>query len=219
MLTRHDDLTLGYVVNVPSGKPADAELPLVLVMHGRGADANDLADIAPYLDGGYRFVFPNAPRPFEIQPGMTYGFSWFDGWPPVGNSFAESRELVLRFLDEALERYATPKGKVIISGFSQGGLMALDVGYRTQQPIAGIVCMSGAINENDLPDLDAHRNLPVLIVHGTADDMIPVRAARRTRAVLEEHGIEPEYHEYEMAHQVTDESLADIRAFMAARLL
>lgn len=219
MLTRHDDLTLRYVLNVPSGKPPDAELPLVLVMHGRGADSNDLADIAPSLDGGYRFVFPNAPRPFEIQPGMTYGFSWFDGWPPVGNSFAESREHMLTFLDEVLKRYPTPAGKVIVSGFSQGGLMAFDVGYRTRQPIAGIVCMSGALNENDLPDLDAHRDIPVLIVHGTADDMIPLRAARRSRAVLEEHGIEPEYHEYAMGHHVTDESLAEIRRFMAARLL
>jgi phospholipase/carboxylesterase len=219
MLTRHDDLTLRYVLNVPGGKPAGAELPLVLVMHGRGADANDLADIAPLLDGGYRFVFPNAPRAFELQAGMTYGFSWFDGWPPVGDSFAESRELVLRFLDEVLERYPTPNGKVIISGFSQGGLMAFDIGYRTKQPVAGIVCMSGALNENDLPDLDSRREIPVLIVHGTADDMIPVRAARRTRAVLEEHGIEPEYHEYAMGHHVTDESLSEIRKFMAARLL
>lgn len=219
MLTRHDDLSLRYVLNVPSSKPADAEMPLVLVMHGRGADSNDLADIAPYLDGGYRFVFPNAPKPFEVYAGMAYGFTWFDGWPPQGDSFVQSRKLVLRFLDKVLDRYPTPAGKVIISGFSQGGMMSLDVGYRTRQPIAGIVCMSGALNENDQPDLDAHRGVPVLIVHGTADDMIPVNAARRTRAVLEEHGIEPEYHEFPMGHNVTDESLSVVRNFMAARLL
>src|SRR5713101_348958 len=55
-LARHDDLALHYVLSVPSGKPDHAEMPLVIVMHGRGADANDLADLAPMIDGGYRFV-------------------------------------------------------------------------------------------------------------------------------------------------------------------
>lgn len=216
MLTRHDDLPLRYVKNVPGGAADDAELPLVIVMHGRGADANDLADLAPMIDGGYRFLFPNAPKPFEIYPGTSFGFTWFDGWPPQGDSFAESRALVLAFIDAALARYPTPPGKLIISGFSQGGMMSLDTGFRTPHEVAGVVCMSGALNEGDIPPF---KPLPVLIVHGTADDMIPVKAARRTRLVLEEHGIEPEYHEFPMAHQVTEESMDVVAQFMAARLL
>src|SRR5438309_9740622 len=95
ILTRHGDLSLRYVLNVPSGQPDDAELPLVIVMHGRGADANDLADITPYLDRGYRFLFPNAPKPFEMYAGTSFGFTWFDGWPAEPESFRESRQLVL----------------------------------------------------------------------------------------------------------------------------
>ena len=208
---------LKYVKNVPRGAADDAELPLVIVMHGRGADANDLADIAPYLDGGYRFLFPNAPKPFEMYAGMSFGFTWFDGWPAEPESFRESRQLVLEFLDKALEQYPTPPGKVIICGFSQGGMMALDTGFRTEKPIAGIVCMSGALNENDLPPFK--KDIPVLVVHGTEDEMIAVNYARRTRAVLEEHGIDTEYHEFPMGHHVTDESLSVVRHFMAARLL
>src|SRR6476660_7334940 len=135
MLTRHDDLSLRYVLNVPGGAPDDAELPLVIVMHGRGADANDLADIAPLIDNGYRFLFPNAPRPFEAYPGMTFGFTWFDGWPAEETSFRKSRALILEFIDEALGKYPTPSGKVIVCGFSQGGMMALDAGFRTERPI------------------------------------------------------------------------------------
>ncbi len=207
---------LEYVKKVPSGKGDDASLPLVIVMHGIGADANDLADIAPYLDNGYRFLFPNAPKPFEVYGGTSFGFSWFDGWPPDPQSFRESRQLVLDFLDQALEQYPTPPGKVIISGFSQGAMMALDAGFRTEQAIAGIVCMSGALNEEEpLP----YKSVPVLVVHGTADDRIPVINARRMRAVLEEHGIDTEYHEFLMGHHVTDESLSVVRHFMAARLL
>jgi len=206
------DLPLKYLLRVPSGRKDDAELPLVIVMHGRGADANDLADIAPMLDrGGYRFLFPNAPKPFEPYSGMTFGYTWFDGWPPAPGTIEESRQLILRFIDEALARYPTPSGKLILAGFSQGALMSLDAGFRTQQPVAGIVSMSGALYEADLPAL---KRIPVMIVHGTDDEVIPVLAARRTRRVLEDAGLEPEYHELPMGHWVTPESMAVVGGFL-----
>ena len=191
-------------------------MPLVVVMHGRGADANDLADIAPMIDGpsGYRFVFPNAPNAWEAAPGMTFGFTWFNGLPPDAASLREARNRVTEFLDAALKRYPTPAGKVVLGGFSQGALMALDAGLRTTQPIAGIVAMSGALFERELPDLSARKDQRVLIVHGTADEMINVNLARRARRVLEGHGLNPEYHEFEMGHHVTPESMAVVSEFI-----
>ncbi|MEA2415701.1 MAG: phospholipase/carboxylesterase [Thermoanaerobaculia bacterium] len=214
-LTRHDDLSLPYVLNVPSRKRDDAEMPLVIVMHGRGADANDLADIAPMLDDGYRFVFPNAPKKFEPMPGYSFGYSWFDGWPPEGDSIVNSRETLLALIDELVERYPTPEGKIVVAGFSQGGMMAIDTGFRTHQQIAGIVCMSGAIYEAGQPPL---RKLPVLIIHGTEDDKIPLFAAQRTRLVLEENGVPVEYREFPMGHQVTAESMDVVRTFVRSVL-
>src|ERR1044071_639806 len=130
---------LKYVLKDPSVGADDIPLPLVFLMHGRGADANDLADLAPMLDppGGARFVFPNAPKAFEAAPGMTFGYTWFDGWPPRGQSLQESRALILELIDDLVERYPTPPGKLIISGFSQRGLMSIDVGYRTKHEVAG----------------------------------------------------------------------------------
>lgn len=206
------DLSLSYVLSVPSGQPEEAVMPLVFVLHGRGADAHDLADIAPLIDNNYRFMFPNAPEPFEPAPGFTFGYTWFDGFPPDRDSLVRSRELLLRFIDEALARYPTPPGKVILSGFSQGGLMSLDVGFRTRQELAGIVVMSGGLYEDDLPPFSPE--IPVLMVHGTEDDMIPVLAARRARRVLEQHGLRPEYHEFAMGHYVTPESMAVVKDFM-----
>src|SRR5215210_2575263 len=118
MLRRYDDLALPYVLNVPSGKPDSAAMPLVVFLHGRGADANDLADLAPMVDSaeGYRFVFANAPKPFEPYPGMSFGFSWFDGWPPSPESIAESRALLLTFLDQIVARYPPPGGRLILAG-------------------------------------------------------------------------------------------------------
>ena len=192
-------------------------MPLVAIMHGRGADANDLADIAPYLDGpaGYRFLFPNAPKPWEAAPGMTFGFTWFEGLPPDPASLAASRAKLAEFLDAGLQRFPTPAGKFVIGGFSQGGLMALDAGLR-RGDVAGIVVMSGALFEADLPPLRKEQR--VLIVHGKLDEMIDVNRARRARRVLEDHGLEPEYHEFAMGHQVTMESIAVVSEFIRSCL-
>jgi phospholipase/carboxylesterase len=210
------DLPLRYVLSVPSGKADTEPLPLVFILHGRGADANDLADIAPLISTNYRYILPNAPEPFEAAPGFTFGYTWFDGWPAEHGSFARSRELLLEFIDKAVAKYATPPGKVIVSGFSQGGMMSIDVGFRTQRKPAGIVVMSGALNEDELPPFSP--DIPVLIVHGTEDDMIPVLAARRARRMLEQHGVKVEYHEFAMGHYVTPESLAVVRDFIVRQV-
>jgi phospholipase/carboxylesterase len=191
-------------------------MPLVVVLHGRGADANDLAGLAPYLDGpgGYRFILPNAPRPFEPVPGMRFGFSWFDGWPPARGSVDVSRQLLLRFLDEVAARYPVNGDRIVLAGFSQGALMSLDCGFRTTTPLRGIVVMSGGLYEDEMPDLSARRDQQVLIVHGTEDEVVPVINARRMRAVLEEHGIQPEYHELPMGHTVSEETMAIVARFL-----
>jgi len=208
---------LQYVLRTPTGRDDSEEMPLVVVLHGRGADANDLADLAPYLDHGYRFIFPNAPKPFEPMPGYSFGFTWFDGWPAELNSLLESRTLLLRFLEEVTAKFPTPPGKVILCGFSQGGLMALDVGFRTAVSLAGIVVMSGGLYEDDLPPF--RKEIPVMVVHGTADDVIPPLAARRARRVLEDHGVDVDYHEFPMGHQVSEESMAVVGGFMRVKLL
>ncbi|MGZ8831229.1 MAG: alpha/beta hydrolase [Thermoanaerobaculia bacterium] len=211
------DLPLNYVLQTPSGKSEREPMPLVIIMHGRGADANDLADIAPMIDGpgGYRFLFPNAPKAWEAAPGMTIGYTWFEGLPPDPKSIEAARKIVLQSLDAALKRYPTPAGKVVLGGFSQGALMALDAGLRTTQPIAGIVVMSGALFEQDPPDVTAKKEVPILIAHGTADEMINVNMARRARRVLEERGLQVEYHEFPMGHQLTQESMAVVRGFIS----
>lgn len=189
---------------------------MVILIHGRGADMHDLADLAPMLDtsGGVRFAFPNAPKPFEPYPGMSMGWTWFDGWPPVHESLAESREQMLAFIDEITTEYPTPEGTLVIAGFSQGALMALDSGLRTTKRLAGIVAMSGGLHEQELVDLTRLAGLPVLLAHGTADDVVPVQYSRRARHVLEAAGLNVAFHEYPMGHQVVQEEVGDVRAFL-----
>ena len=210
------DLSLDYVVRVPSDATDSESRPLVIVLHGRGADMNDLADLAPLIDrGGYRFLSPNAPHRCEPTPGMTFGRTWFDGWPPSRKSLDDARAKLLSFIDEAVDLYPTPPGKLILAGFSQGGVMSFDAGFRTKQKLAGIVSMSGAIFENEVPPPAEWPHVPILIVHGTADDMIPVLVARRARRFLESQHVEPEYHEFAMGHHVTPESLDVVAGFVS----
>ena len=175
---------------------------------------NDLADLAPLLDppDGARFVLPNAPKAFEPYPGMAMGWTWFEGWPPQRKSVSESRETVLRFIDAITERY--PTTSLIVSGFSQGAMMSLDAGLRTTRDVAGIIAMSGGLYEDELPDLRARNAVPVLIAHGSVDDVVPVNYARRARVVLEDAGFDVEYHEYPMGHQVVMEEVAVVKDFL-----
>jgi phospholipase/carboxylesterase len=207
---------LRHLVRIPSNRSDTEALPMVILIHGRGADMNDLADLAPMLAaaGGCRFVFPNAPKPFEPYPGMAMGWTWFEGWPPQHESVVESRGEMLRFFEEITEKYPTPDGKLIIGGFSQGALMSLDSGLRTDRKLAGIICMSGGLYEVDLPDLRTRAGLPVLMAHGTADDVVPVTYARRARRLLEDAGLDVEYHEYEMGHQVAMEEAEAVKGFL-----
>jgi phospholipase/carboxylesterase len=207
---------LRHLVRVPSRRPDTEALPMVILIHGRGADMHDLADLAPMFDaaGGCRFVFPNAPKPFEPYPGMAMGWTWFEGWPPEQGSVAEARAEMLRFIDEATEKYPTPDGRLIVAGFSQGALMSLDSGLRTAKKLAGIIAMSGGLYEQDLIDLRVHAGLPVLLAHGSEDEVVPVNYARRARRVLEEAGLDVEYHEYPMGHQVAAEEAAVVQGFI-----
>ena len=209
------DLSLQYRLEVPSGRADSEAMPMVVLIHGRGADANDLADLAPLIDppSGARFVLPNAPKPFEAYPGMTFGWTWFEGWPPRQDSVAESRTILLTFLDEVTARY--PTTSLIISGFSQGGMMSLDAGLRRE--VSGIIAMSGGLYEDDLPDLRTVAKVPILLAHGTADEVVSVNYARRARARLEDAGFDVQYHEYPMGHQVVMEEIAVVKEFLARR--
>ncbi len=208
----HSDLSLNYLLTVPSRRADTERMPMVILIHGRGADANDLADLAPLADppGGARFVLPNAPKPFSAYPGMTFGWTWFEGWPPEQTSVAASRELLLKFLDEITARY--PTSALIISGFSQGAMMALDAGLRRE--VNGIIAMSGGLYEYDLPDLRTVAKVPILISHGSADEVVSVNYARRARACLEEAGFDVDYHEYPMGHQVVMEEITVVKDFL-----
>lgn len=205
---------LYYLELVPEG--AAGELPLVVGMHGRGAAAEDLGGVCMQLDDRhYRYVLLYAPLVEVMGDGIRY--RWFE-LERAETTVPAAREQVLAALHALWDRYGAGPRRTALFGFSQGGVLTLDVGLHLPpaEALAGLVCMSGRLFAAD--DLEralaAHREQAVLIVHGTEDDRIPVADARKARERLQAAGLRPEYREFKMAHQVSPDSLAAVRTFL-----
>ena len=178
----------------PRGRAVSA---LVVLLHGYGANGDDL--IA--LGEGWRqwlpdaaFVAPNAP---QMIPGMYGALQWFaltlrdpsEYWRGV----EAARPALDRFLDAELVRYRLPSSRLVLVGFSQGTMMALHIGLRRAAAPAGIVAYSGLLaGPEHLGETKARP--PVLMIHGEADDLIPVEALHAGREALAAASVPVEWH-------------------------
>ncbi|MCR4283325.1 MAG: dienelactone hydrolase family protein [Bauldia sp.] len=180
---------------VPAGGPAKS---LVVFLHGYGADGNDLIDVgriwAPLMPDT-AFVSPHAPEPCAEAP---TGRQWF---PLAGIDPAKLREGVLAsapildaFLDAELARHKLGDDRLVLVGFSQGAMMALHVGPRRQNPIAGIVGYSGLLPGPEHLKAEMKHRPPVLLVHGDADPLIPSMALYAAARILGDAGFQVEWH-------------------------
>jgi phospholipase/carboxylesterase len=179
---------------VPSGAPPTS---LVVLLHGYGANGDDLIGLA---DGWRRrlphaaFVAPNAP---DTIPGMHGALQWFPLTLRDPNEYwrgvESARPALDRFLDGELRRYRLSPRRLALVGFSQGTMMALHAGLRRAMAPAAIVGFSGLLaGPEHLHDTKVRP--PVLLVHGEADDLIPVSALHAAREQLAAGGLPVEWH-------------------------
>jgi phospholipase/carboxylesterase len=178
-----------------SGRAAKS---LVVFLHGYGADGNDLIDIgrmwAPVMPDT-AFVSPHAPEPCAQAP---VGRQWF---PLAGADPHKLRAGVLgtapaldAFLDAELAAHGLGDDRLALVGFSQGTMMALHVGPRRANGIAGIVGYSGLLPGPEFLEAEAKHRPPVLLVHGDADPLIPAMALYAASQVLGDAGFQVEWH-------------------------
>jgi len=201
----------------------------VVWMHGLGADGHDFEPIVPHLGlagRGVRFVFPHAPRrAVSINMGLLMP-AWYDirGFAP-GSGTDESGIAVSAGQIEALvareKERGVPAARLVLAGFSQGGVIALHVGLRHAERLAGIMALSTYLPEvsGRAATLSAvNAGLPIFQAHGTDDPMIPIVGGERARDHLIALGYPVEFHAYPMEHTVAPEEIADIGAWLRDRL-
>ena len=202
----------------------------VIWLHGLGADGNDFAPIVPELVRAHwpaiRFVFPHAPvRAVTINGGARMR-AWYDivGMDLASRADTAGVDESIAQVNALIEREASrgiPAERIIVAGFSQGGAVALSLGLRRSQPLAGLVAMSTYLPDPDnAGDHLAARAAaqPVFFAHGSADPVVPLGLGEQSMAALRGLGFAVQSHRYPMAHQVCAEEIRDLGDWIEQRL-
>ena len=206
----------------PPKSGLDGKPPLLLLLHGYGANEDDLFSLAPYLDE--RFMIVSARAPVVLQP-MSY--AWFNlGFTPQGvivnpEEVESSRRTIHTFIGEIVEAYECDPGAVYLMGFSQGAMMSLAVALTYPGSAAGVVAMSGRMlpqTLSQIADKDALIGLPIFVAHGMRDTLLPINQGRDARVKLSELPVELTYREYDMGNEISYDSLQDITKWLEERL-
>ncbi len=207
----------------PPASARDAEL-LVVLLHGLGADGNDLLGLAPYWAPrllAAEFSSPHAPEPCDMAP---YGNQWFSlqsREPEAILAGAEGAAPVLNeFIDYELERLGLDDTRLALVGFSQGTMMSLYVGLRRERPPAAIIGFSGSLVAPDLLPNEISVRPPVMLVHGDADEIVPIHALHEAVAGLSTAGVGVIWHvSGGMGHQIDETGLEMAGDFLTTHLL
>ena len=215
---QHQGKGLKYLTVVPDGYVPENRYPLIIMLHGFGANMQDLAGLAPVINQtGYVYAFPNAPLSFDLGGGYT---GW--GWTPRGSDataedIRNTEELLGGFFDEVFEQFQIEPGQAVLMGFSQGGGMTYRCGLERAGSFAGLAALSATLPDRDLlaGKLPQNRNQPIFIAHGLYDPMIALDRAQAAKEFLEGAGYSPEYHEYEMAHEISGDAINDLLPWLA----
>lgn len=215
-------MDLLYTAHVP---PGAGPFPTVLALHGWGASAHDLIGLAPILHGGRALVLcPQGPVAMQPGPRMI-GYGWFplsEGRPPDLTAVRMAQGLVESFLDDAAGRYPIDPARLVLAGFSQGGLLAGLVALSNPERFAGLLALSTWLPDELIGAIErqpAHERLPTLLMHGTKDPMIPVERAYAARDSLLRLGVPTTFREYEMGHEIRPEAARDLVAWLEEKVL
>jgi phospholipase/carboxylesterase len=215
-------VNLIHTIHEPSGAGPH---PTMLTLHGRGANAFDLLGLAPYIcNGKFLVICPQGPLETPIGPGAV-GYAWYPmsmGGPPDVGAILSSREKLQDFLDACLNRYPIDSKKLVVLGFSQGGVMAYSLALSNPERFAALAVLSSWLPTELISVLsigEPVQSLPTLVQHGSQDQLIEVQRARDSVEKLRALRVPLTYREYDMGHEITPRGLADLSAWLGEKVL
>lgn len=208
-------LTLEFKVRQPL-KESD-KTPLIMLLHGYGADMNDLYSLASELPDEALVISPQAPH--RLPWG---GYCWWNlqqsssGLDSDMDQAIRSIELIQKFLDEVEQQFDYDRSNVLILGFSQGGMVSYSLAFHRSDSFKGILALSSYLMPALLPEGEPNGSMlpSFFISHGTEDPILPIAGARTSRDYLLKLGANVEYHEYHMAHGINPDNLRDARTWI-----
>ncbi|MCX8048313.1 MAG: alpha/beta hydrolase [Methylohalobius sp.] len=197
----------------------------VIWLHGLGADGHDFEPFAYQLKlpAAIRYVFPHAPiQPVTINGGLRMR-AWYDIvspnlWQQVDKAgIRRSQGLVTALIEEQIASDIAP-GRILVGGFSQGGVIALETGIRSDPLIAGIVVLSGYVAlPDELPEAPASAP-PILMLHGRDDSIVPLSLAEQSQVRLVSKGYQVSGQTFPVGHSVSPEEIVVLRRWLWERL-
>jgi phospholipase/carboxylesterase len=215
-------MELIHTLYQPSGQ---GPFPTLLTIHGRGANAFDLLGLAPHFCGGrFMVICPQGPLETPIGP-ESVGYAWYPmsmGGPPDIDAILTSRQRLQAFLEECLKTYSIDPRRLGIIGFSQGGVMAYSLALTNPERFAALAVLSSWLPKEMLPRIEistAVQSLPTIVQHGTEDPTIPVDRAQNSVEILRQSKVPLTYREYQMGHEISARSLADLSGWLEEKFL
>ncbi|MBQ0757158.1 MAG: dienelactone hydrolase family protein [Amphritea sp.] len=214
-------------VEVEPSKPANAT---VIWLHGLGADGHDFEPVVPALklpeSLPVRFVFPNAPhQPVTVNGGMVMP-AWYDilemsierkiDVDGLLKSVQQIEALIQREIDRGIA-----SDRIVLAGFSQGGAVAYHAALCYPKPLAGLMTLSTYMATAELIEQqrsDVNRNIPVVIHHGTADDVVPISLGTQATEKLQQLGYHPQWHSWPIDHGLCLEEVESIGEWLVRTL-
>jgi phospholipase/carboxylesterase len=193
-------MTASTTLDGPRSAPASGgpARQLVILLHGLGADGNDLIAMAPLIGQilpDAAFAAPDAPEPCDMAPMGRQWFSLRDLSPDaVLRGVRDAAPRLDAFIDEERSRLGLDDDRVALVGFSQGTMMALHCGLRRAKSLAGIAGFSGLLAGAEALAAEIASRPPVLLVHGEADEVVPFGAMAVARSALEAAGVRVHAH-------------------------
>ena len=216
-----DSLSLVHRIELPASAESEepsARYPTILALHGRGSNEEDLIGLAPHLPAGLLWISPRAP--LVLGPGS---YEWYRVrviGKPEPDLVLAALEAIDHFIDEILATYPVDPERLYLLGFSQGSILSLSYALTHPSRVAGVIAQSGYIPTNVELVIDEAgvKGKPFILTHGVQDTVLPVEWDRTSRDQLQELGVELEYHEFQMGHNVSLESLKVIYEWLEKQL-